>query len=327
MNSNIVNRIFEKRTIQSFSKSIQNTAKFMSISRKINLVGSASLKSILYYHDFDLNEIFNDKIKKKKEEHYPIHILKLYRKKYHEAYENPNTYITDFKCGLDPNGEALHWKKEDIYNGYIINSLKQKVQFVDAIFQKGIMKIDVIEILEDDLLGEFSDVVLIKIGDKRNFFPFENSNEFVLNNLLKDYDSYQYVEHNYYKSLKRIFSFYLNKSKIKHKKTLVLLLDFFNSNIGKLNKVKTNLITIQMLINNNFKKPNINIIKINIKHCIFMLNELKIYDVKNELQKCLQMNSIQTINETLENVIERIYGIVNEKALEFQNSHKYILPY
>jgi len=36
----------------------------MSISRKINLVGSASLKAINYYSDFDLNELFNETDKK-----------------------------------------------------------------------------------------------------------------------------------------------------------------------------------------------------------------------------------------------------------------------
>src|ERR1700750_1343539 len=97
-------KIFEKRTLKDFSKKVQQTANFMCISSKINLVGSASLKSIKYYNDFDLNEQFESKTE------YPSQILKMFQQKYKEAKLNKSTFIIDFKCGIDKyTKESLNW--------------------------------------------------------------------------------------------------------------------------------------------------------------------------------------------------------------------------
>jgi hypothetical protein len=185
------------------------------------------------------------------------------------------------------------------------------------------MKLDVIEVLDDGLLGEFSDIYLIKIGKHSNFFPIENTKPFVLNNLLKSYDEYQYVEYNYFKSLKRIFSIKLQESKIKNKKILIKLIDFFNGPIGKLNKIMSNIILIQTLLENKFKKPNINVIQFNIKHNIDMLNG----QLKNMLDKTLHITSIKKLNNNLENIRKKIFNNINFYSLQFQKENKNILPF
>jgi len=304
-------KLFDKRKITDFNKSIQNTINFMTISRKINLVGSSSLEAIKYYQDFDLNEMFNEDGNK----NYPLQILNLFRNKFNEALQNQTTYIMDFKCGLDVNGESLHWTKKDIDNGFIINGNNEKVKFVDAILQKSIMKLDVIEVLEDGLLGEFSDIYLIKICNRSNFTDYENSKAFILNGLLKSYDEYYYVEHNYYKSLKRILSIKMQEGKIKYRNDLINLIKFFNSDIGMLNKVMTNIYTIEELINNKFKKVNKDIIRRNIEHNLNMLNKTDDNLVRNF-----------TINK-LKNIRTMLYNKINKASLEYINSNKSILPY
>ncbi len=54
--------IFLKENLRTFSNAIKQTANFMNISRKINLVGTASMKSIKYFNDFNINQLF-DRIK------------------------------------------------------------------------------------------------------------------------------------------------------------------------------------------------------------------------------------------------------------------------
>jgi len=311
--------LLEKRKITDFNKSIQDVINFMSISRNVHLVGSSSLKSLKYFHDFDLNELFKENGNKD----YPKLILNLFRQKYKEAKLNKNTYIVDFKCGIDSNtGLSLNWTMKDINNGYILNSEKEKVYFIDAIFHKAIMNLDVIEILEDGLLGDFSDVYSIQINDKSNFFPFDNSKDFILNGILKSYDEYQYIEKNYYKALKRIFS--INRlQKPLPKKNIKLLIDFFNGDVGKMNKVMTNILTIQSFLTNDFKPPNLSIVYLNIKNCI----ELSSGEIKHMLELCLKKRSIKTIIYCLEKIKNILFDKINKLSLQFENQHKSLLPY
>ncbi len=56
----------------------------MSISRNINLVGNASMKSIKYFNDFDLNQLFE----RAKVSEYTAKILQMFQNEYKEAYNN-----------------------------------------------------------------------------------------------------------------------------------------------------------------------------------------------------------------------------------------------
>lgn len=279
--------IFEKRTLKDFSKKVQQTANFMSISRKINLVGSASLKEIKYYNDFDLNEQFESKLD------HPNHILKLFQDKYEEAKKNNSTFIIDFKCGMDKHTkESLKWQFKDIMNGYILDSRNNKIYFVDAMFEKSIMKLDVVEVLENNLFGEFSDVYLIKIGKKSNFHNETQTAQYIKKELLKDAKEFQ-KDNNNFKALKRLFSYDALIGKNKHKQ-LSLLLNFFNSYVGFLYKITNNLNVIELVEKNTFKKAPKDIIKLNINHNIELLKSNNFY---------VKSNNIKTIIKKLEDVV------------------------
>ena len=132
--------MLKKRTIKSFSEDVQKAASFMSIHGKSRLIGSASLDSLKYYSDFGLEEEY----KTKDTDHILQKIYERFIQIFKVAEENKTIWITDFKCGLDSNGEPLRWNKFDIKKGFKKLKDKRKRYFVDCILDKTTMKLDMV---------------------------------------------------------------------------------------------------------------------------------------------------------------------------------------
>ena len=103
--------LLEKREIEDFNENVRKVFNYLTITGKYNVIGSASLKRIKYSADYDLNELMESKKSKKK---ILNGILKMFREKFKEAKKDPNRFITDFKCGLDTDGEPLRWDYKDM---------------------------------------------------------------------------------------------------------------------------------------------------------------------------------------------------------------------
>jgi len=131
---------------------------FLSIDGEQSLVGSSADKNILYSADYDLLE---GKTFKKSSDIYN-HIYNLFKDKYKEALENPNIWITDFKCGVF-RGQPQKWSKEEIKRGYK-NIDGNILLFTDCLQQKSRIKLDIIAIDKDHNITEYSDIYVIRIG-------------------------------------------------------------------------------------------------------------------------------------------------------------------
>ena len=305
--------IFEKKDIEDFSKAIKDVFNLISISRKYRVVGSASLKNIRFVADYDLNELFKCEMS---EEDCLNKILYIFREKFKEAEKNPNTFITDFKCGEDSNGEPLRWDKNDIKKGYKIMTDGRKITFQECVLMKSTMKMDIVALI-DGRYNEFSDNYYIKIGDKANFFPHDVERGHLLNNLQHDFSSFFYSKRNYYKALKRAFSYWMMEGQEKNKEKLLKLMNFFNSGVGLMYKLKGELETIQLVMENKFRRPKVEDLKRNIEIVLRQLRGFPLRKAIEFLEKALKSKTAKSMIKDIEGAKQILFNAVNSSTVLF----------
>ena len=147
-----------------------------------------------------------------------------------------NTIITDFKLGENSKGEPLRWTYEEIKR-----KENNGITFDDAIKQKSIIKMDIVT-LQNGRFIEISEVYNIYIdGESNSDYSIEN----IRKELIDDMNE-QIKEGNIMKALKRKYSLLNldNKDKMIREK----LIDYFNSPIGLLNRSKSDLETMLLVI-------------------------------------------------------------------------------
>lgn len=314
--------IFEKRDLNDFSKNIRTVFNLMTISRKYKVVGSASLKNIRYIADYDLNETFSSDLS---EEQCLDKIYTLFRDKFNEAKKNSNWFITDFKCGEDSDGEALRWNSNDIKKGFKKMVNGNEIKFVDCVLMKSTMKLDMIALINGKF-HEFSDNYLIKIRDKTNFFPHDLEPAHLLNNLKHDFSFYFYSQKNYFKALKRAFSYWSLENKVKNIVKLTTLFDLFNSTIGFFYKLFGELNIIELVIQNTFRKPKIIDIKCNIEIMIDQLQPYNLHAIESHLKQSLDAVSSKAMLKHLNEAKDLFFKKINNAAKKFIQEHpEYIL--
>lgn len=311
--------LFEKKSLKEFSDKIQKVFNLLTISHKIRVVGSASFKNIRYVSDYDLNELFSRNFDS--DQALDL-IYKMFKKKFEECEKDPTCFITDFKCGMNTDGEPLRWRKEDIKKGTKQLEDGRIIKFQDCILQKTTFKLDIIKII-DGVFTEFSDNYFVKLGEEANFFPHDISIDHLKNSLKHAYDEYFYVFRNLYKGLKRAFSYYLIEEG-KNEVILKKLMNFFNSPVGKLYQIRSQLGTLALVMENasKFREAKISDIKKSIK---IILSELKFVDVKNvkdKLEEILKTSSRKKIENLILSVEEDLFVIVNKITLDWVLKNK-----
>ena len=132
-------------------------------------IGSASLKGNRYRNDYDIDGLFKSTGKKDVVEKY---LYKVFLNKFNEAYKTNNVWITDFKCGMDSDGENLRWDYKDMKKGFKVMSNGRKILFTECLLQKSMMKMDIVSIV-DGIMTEFSEKYYITIGGESNFLELE----------------------------------------------------------------------------------------------------------------------------------------------------------
>ena len=268
--------MLKKKTKEDFNNNLQNIFNLISISGHYKIVGSASLKGIYYNSDIDLNE--EDEINSYKK------VYEKFKQIFEICKNNKDIFITDFKCGVDENNEPIRWSYKEIIN----NSNKNK-SFEDCLKQKSMIKLDIVYLLNGNFI-EITEVYFLKIGNNTNYNENELNSEEIKKNLQNELKNL-INEKQYFKALKRIFSILLmeNKNNILQNK----LINFFNSENGILYKANADLKILISVIENNFRKPDIN-------------------DIKNNLQIIKQNLSIQTeTHKNCSKIIDDICKIKN----------------
>jgi hypothetical protein len=296
--------LFDKKKLDDFSKKVKSIFNLLTISRKYKVIGSAGLKNNKYVTDYDLNELYKQPLDTKSALNLIYNHFKI---KFKKAEENPEIFITDFKCGLNTDSEPLRWDKKDMKKGFKILADGRKIDFQDCILQKTTLKLDMVSIIDGKFV-EFSDNYLIKLGNEANFFPHDLEKGHTLNNLKKSFEEYFYIDRNLFKGLKRCFNYYLIDGEKKNKSNLTKLLNFFNSKVGLLNQIRGEISTIILVLENKngFRKPKIKDVKRAVEIMIDDLDFLPDENIKRDLKKL-----------DFEKAEKRLFDIINRATLDF----------
>jgi hypothetical protein len=148
----------------------------------------------------------------------------------------------------------------------------------------------------------------------------------MLNSIKHSFDEYFYAQHNFFKSLKRCFSFYLLEDEDKNFGKLKVLLNFFNSVAGILYKLVSEIDTVLLLIDNTFRKPTACDLKRNIK---IILDGVISIEESKEAEKYLNLainnSSATQMKNNLEKSKKLLTDLLNKKTLTFIAKNKNVL--
>jgi len=213
----------------------------------------------------------------------PEDILELFER----AFKTPNTYISDFKAG------GLKWTYEDVKRGRIKNmTLAQALQMNDTI------KIDSIQ-----LLNGLAEEITNNFITEKETDPIKSLKEAIRECV---------HEKLYFKSLKRIFSL----RTIEGKPTKDLL-DFFNSSVGLLNKVRSDLDLLVVLIQQSFKPVSLAIIRHNLQHIKYDLSAVASIDLSPTFNSMCKLKSANKLILEIQRVSDLINTEVEKEAYDF----------
>jgi len=265
----------ERKTLEDFNSSLAKNFNFLAISRHSKVIGTGSLKHILYASDYDLNDTM-----KAHGKNVTSHLVKVFQTKYRIAEKNPTMFIADFKCGEYEN-EPLRWNKHEVANGYKIVD-GNKIYMKDCFLQKAVLKLD-LTVLIDGVFTDLSEFYSLNINGNFNY----DKNALLKENRIKQLkiEVKEYInDKNYFKALKRVFSLQRQNNNPDPE-----LIDFLNAQIGFLNKSKNALDILDVLLVQKFKIP-------------------KIKDVKNHLQIIKQdlSNSAISFDKNTANIIDNL---------------------
>lgn len=315
---------FDKRKINDFNNKISSIFNLLTITGKYKVIGSSSVKSILYNSDYDLDELIKSS---KNPDNYFKHLYKLFKEKFQIAKKDPSIFITDFKCG-EYSGETIRWSYNDMMKGYILTPVGEKISFIDALKQKSTIKLDIIALINGSFT-EFSENYFIKIGNVSNFYPDEINKKNILESIKQSYNDY-ISEENYLKALKRAYAYKSITGDSKYKKQLITLIEFFNSPVGILNKAVSDLNVLILLLEQKFRKVqlldiknNLQIIKQNLSYAF----NIDLNGISAKIDHISSLNNAVSISKELIKIRDYLFNIINNLSMDFIKKNKNLLLY
>ena len=273
---------------KEYNNKINMLSKIMSLESKVNIVGSAKIKRSIYHSDYDNFETVRGKNKNA--------IYNHFRSVFEIVKASDNTVITDFKLG-EFRGEPLRWDYEDIKN-----RSNNGMSFDMALKQKSMIKMDIVTLL-NSRFTEVSEVYNIFLDGESNFnYTKDNIRKELIDDMKE-----QIKQGNYMKALKRKFS--LLKLDDKNKEVREDLIDYFNSPIGLINRAKSDLETMLLVIEH--KKFDIE----EIRESLQMLKEqISAFPVENNLERISNLKSKKSMSQPLYKQILILKKYINSDA-------------
>jgi hypothetical protein len=168
------------------------------------------------------------------------------------------------------------------------------VSFIDALKMRSMIKIDVITLINSRII-EISEVYSITLDETSNIENTEK--DYIKQDILQEYK--QIIKNgNYFKALKKMYS--IIRLENENDRQLDILINYFNSPIGLLYRIKSDLETILLIINE--KKFETDII---IQSLHLMNEQLSSFQVENLIE-----NIIKTKREKMITIIYKQVQII-----------------
>lgn len=213
---------------------------------------------------------------------------------------------------------VMRWKPKEILKGYKM-VLDKKYYLVDAINNDSFFKLDVIALTENNKFSDLSIVYELVINGKSINKPFEGHIE-TLKSAIKKLS----IEGKYYKMAKRIAALY----RATDDKKLYLLENLFNSQLGILSSIISDIETLEYLIENYDVLPTkriqfeIDLFKPRLSNVDILSDPLR-NKLLSSINNLLTKNKIEPKFYLLK--LEKIKSILS-KILNL-NTKKYLLKY
>lgn len=279
--------ILHKKNLKyDYSKDVIEVVNAMAIDKKkIEIVGSMALKTILYPNDYDCYEVLHQTAQQVKTK-FQSNIRKL--------MEMKNIYIGDIKIG-EINNEPVRWNALEILQGE-----KNGYKLLDGIKSKAMFKLDVISLI-GITYKDFS--VVYEFHKRESKTAILEKLNIEMKELLQ--------KKQYFKCLKRIFS----QAKLEDDKEVInTLLPFFNGDVGRLYNVSSDINTLLYLLENYHHLSNekinyeIDYFKnrfSNIELPDFISSRKTIIDLVNKSEKGSdKLKTLLTLKNKLDNIIQ-----------------------
>jgi len=288
----------EKQNLNHINRNIKNVFHFLELKGiESNLIGSKSIKGLLYANDYDLNTELNQTN--------TISILnKLYNEFKHmfnEAFTNKNIYILKFKNGIYEH-ESIIWSHDDINKGYrIIN--EHKLSFQECLLHDdNKLKLDICYI-NNNLFTDINMLYNFVINDK------PESKEDIIHSF-NDAINECKENGNYFKAIKKMFQQSIISDKIDEE-----LLELINSNYGLMYKIITSLQLVFDMIEQKFKPISKKLININLEHIkneASVINQFDITEYLDEINSIIDTSDIDKVKLNLDIMIKHAEYFLNE---------------
>ena len=340
---------FKKKELTQINNETGDLIREFSIKGKYRLIGSNSLRAVSYGSDYDAESHIKDAT--------PQTIARRFQQEFADAVEDPDVWITDFKAGYDPrlvykgdysrqsilkyvenplipesrrkailetSGEdqrelvrdlfILRWTPDEIAEGKkrLIDGTYRSL--AEAVQDKTILKIDLITLVGNQFLE-------ISINYYIRFANGETNQDKVpaktdLETDLED-DIHYYSKRDSFKALKRLFSLLMLEGEDKHQKKINRLLEFFNGQVGYLNKIKNELTILEVVLTSKFRKPKWEDVEANlqfIKEQISLVYEIPLTD---KLFETINKATEKTVLRDVITLRDYFAGKINDESKAF----------
>ena len=225
-------RMEEKVFPRNYEPTVVEVLEALSLTgdgRNMKVVGSASLRRIQYAGDYDANEVSKESI--------PV-IAKKLGEVIRRLKKIPLLVIGDIKCG-EWKGEAIRWTPKEMEDG--------GEALEDALRAGGRTKIDTMAVIGN----RYVEIGCVYMYGENAEPPDEN----IVVKQLEESIEEELADKNYWKALKRYFSILrLTEKDEKKQDTLV---NIFNSDLGRLYSVISDISILEYLLENNVGKAEI----------------------------------------------------------------------
>jgi len=324
--------------------------KQFAIKGKYRMIGSNSLRAIQYGSDYDVSTDIKGTSTEK--------VAELIRNAYKKAMDDPDVWITDFKCGWDDRlvyrGDYSTGSLEE----YLNNPLISKKRATEIRKAKGDEEIDLVRDLyilrwkPKDIRSGFiklidgkkkalKDCVLdpttmkvdliaqvgnqfAEISENYSVRIGDKSNgkppsEAETEAEFEDEIRY-YSRRDSFKALKRLYSLFGLKGNKTDKPKMERLVVFFNGQVGYLNKIRNELTILEELLKQDFRKPKWEDIYSNLQYIKEQISQIYEIDLRDNVFK--EMDDIRETDALKEIMKLKDYfsDVINKHSKDFLKS-------
>lgn len=337
--------MLEEKKPDDLNDAITEPMKLFAVRGRYKLIGSNALRSTQYGVDYDV------------ETHLSSNPALSLQHAYHEAKKNPNVFVMELKCGVDPrlvyDGDysqdsletylrnplipegvrheilatrdiekrvelirdlfVLRWTPDDVAEGRIRLIDGSHRTLHDCLMDKTTAKVDLI-IKVGNQFAEMSENYYIRADGEKNY-DTELSKPQQEKSLEEDIQYYAKIDR--FKALKRIFSLYQLEGARKHSTEIKQLVQFFNGQVGYLNKIKCELGILIQLLDNTFRDVEWDDVRANlqfIKEQISQIYEVPMGEgIFQQIDNCTA-NTVKSVLVTLQDYFSKK---INQESKSF----------